>query len=410
MDEVARRYLLLGLRLARHRPDLVGAYYGPPELAEAVAGEEPAPAAELHSEAMTLAGLAAELPQETPESRRRSAWLVSQLKAMSALSRRIGGEEIGFVDLAEELLEVSVSLEAEATFEAAHRMLNSALPGAGSLHERLDRHAASVIIPSGRVWVVLSAMIRVMRAQSRAQLWLPEGESIVFEEAHGEPFETHARYMGRGQSFLLVNYDLPVTLSLIVELAADQGYPGRHATAAVRDAVLVAAGHAELTLPVELSPQAVIGEGMANLAREVVMTDGELGYELGRLARAEGMQVDVEAELVVQRARRLLAPAMGNAALALHQDEQPREQVRAYLHDIALIDERPLDAALARLDDPLWAVHAFTKTEGRRLVGEWLETQGQTHGYGRLMAEQLTPGLLRAELGEPPSLYPDSFA
>src|SRR3989304_8213902 len=75
MDEVARRYLLLGLRLARHRPDLVGAFYGPPELAEAVAGEEPALAAELHTEAMTLAGMASELPQETPDGGRGSAWL-----------------------------------------------------------------------------------------------------------------------------------------------------------------------------------------------------------------------------------------------------------------------------------------------------------------------------------------------
>ena len=410
MDEVARRYLLLGLRLARHRPDLLGAYHGPPELAEAVAGEEPALAAELHTEAMTLAGMAAELAQETPESRRRSAWLVSQLKAMSALSRRIGGEEIVFVDLAEELLEASVSLELESTFQAAHRMLDSALPGAGTLRERLDRHAASVMIPSGRLWVVLSAMVRVMRAQSRAQLWLPEDESIVFEEAHGEPWQTEARYVGRGESFVRVNFDIPATLGLIVELAADQGYPGRHATAVVKDTLLMAAGHAELTLPVTLSPQAVIAEGMTSLAREIVMTDGELGYELGLLARREGMKVDIEAELVVQRARTLLAPAVGNAALALHQNAQPRHQVRAYLRDVGLIEGARLDATLARLADPLWAAYAFTHTEGRRLVGEWLESQGQTHGYGRLMGEQLTPGLLRGELGEPPSLYPDSFA
>jgi hypothetical protein len=177
----------------------------------------------------------------------------------------------------------------------------------------------------------------------------------------------------------------------------------------VKDTLLVAAGHAELTLPVTLSPQAVIAEGMTSLAREVVMTDGELGYELSRLARAEGMRTDIEAELVVQRARTLLAPAVGNAALALHQNAQPRHQVRAYLRDVGLIEDARLDATLARLADPLWAAYAFTHTEGRRLVGEWLETRGQTNGYGRLMAEQLTPGLLRGELGELPSLYPDSF-
>ncbi|MDH4333759.1 MAG: hypothetical protein OEW24_00600 [Chloroflexota bacterium] len=410
MDEVARRYLLLGLRLARHRPDLVGAYYGPPELAEAVAGEEPAPAAELHAEAMTLAGMVSELPQETPGGGRRSAWLVSQLKAMSALSRRIGGEEIRFVDLVEELLEVSVSLEPESTFQAAHRLLDSALRGSGSLRERLDRHAACTAIPRGRELAVLVALTKVMRSQSRAQLWLPEDESIVFEEAHGESWATKARYVGGGRSIVRVNCDLPVTIGRIVELAADQGYPGRHAAAAVKDVVLVVASRGELTLPVELSPQAVIAEGMASLAREVVMTDGELGYELGRLARAEGMNVDVEAELVVQRARWLLAPAVGNAALALHQDEQPREQVRSYLRDVGLIEDARLVAALARLADPLWAAHSFAHIDGRRLVGEWLETHGQTHGYGRLMAEQLTPALLREEVGVPPSLYPDSFA
>ncbi len=410
MDEVARRYLLLGLRLARHRPDLVGAYHGPRELAEAVAAEEPAPAAELHAEAMTLAGMAAELPQESPVGARRSAWLVSQMKAMSALTRRIDGEEIGFVDLAEELLEVSASLEPESTFDAAHRMIDSALPGAGTLRERLDRHEASVIIPTGRLWIVLSAMVRVMLSQSRAQLWLPEDESIVFEEAHGEPWATEIRYMGRGESFVRVNRDLPVSLGLVVKLAAAEGYPGYHATAVVRDTLLVAAGHAELTLPVTPSPQAVIAEGMRSLAREVVMTDGELGYELGLVARREGLAVDIEAELVVQRARRLLAPTMGNAALALHKDEQPHDQVRVFLRDVGLIEDARLDATLARLADPLWAAYAFTHTEGRRLVGEWLETHGQTYGYGRLMAEQLTPGLLRCEMGEPPSLYPDSFA
>jgi hypothetical protein len=56
MDDVALRYLLLALRLGRHHPGLVDSYTGPPEIAEAVAGEEPIPPAELHAEAMRLAG------------------------------------------------------------------------------------------------------------------------------------------------------------------------------------------------------------------------------------------------------------------------------------------------------------------------------------------------------------------
>ncbi len=60
MDDVALRYLLLALRLGRHHPGLVDSYSGPPEIAEAVAGEEPIPPAELHGEALQLADAVAE--------------------------------------------------------------------------------------------------------------------------------------------------------------------------------------------------------------------------------------------------------------------------------------------------------------------------------------------------------------
>lgn len=409
MDEIARRYLLLGLRLARHVPGAFGFYVGPPELAEAIAGEDPAPPAELHAEALNLADLVAERPQETPAGRRRVAWLSGQLTALSALARRAAGEEIGFIDMTEELFGIGVSLEPDSTFEAARRMIEAALPGRGSLRTRLDRHQATVVVPSERVLAAVSSMTSVMRAQSRAQLWLPERESVDFAEAHGVPWEAEARYRGSGRSTVRINLDLPVSLWLVVELAAHECYPGHHAEAAAKDTLLVATGHAELTLPLALSPQAVVSEGMGSLAREVVMTDGELAFELHEQARSWGLKVDIEAELVVQRARRLLLPALGNAAVALHRDGQPPDQVRTYLHDIGLIDDDRLDA-MARLSDPLWAGYAFACSEGRRLVSEWLEVEGQTRGYERLLAEQLTPSLLLADLGEPPALYPDSFA
>ena len=45
MDEIALRYLLLGLRLGRHLPGLVDSYHGPAELSEAVDGEPLTPVA-----------------------------------------------------------------------------------------------------------------------------------------------------------------------------------------------------------------------------------------------------------------------------------------------------------------------------------------------------------------------------
>lgn len=401
MDEIGRRYLLLGLRLGRHLPDLIGSYVGPPELAEAVNGEAPTPAAELHTEAMQLADLAAVLPVETALLRRRAQWFVAQLIAMSAMARRVAGEEIGFVDLVEELYDIEVRLEPEATFEAARRMIDGALPGRAPLRERLATHDRNSRIPPERAVAAVAGLAAALRARTRAQLWLPEHESVSFEAAHDVAWETNLRYLGSGRSLVRINLDLPVTLASVAELAAHEGYPGHHAEASVKDAVLIQAGHAELALVAEFSPQALIREGMATFAREVVMSDQELAVELRKLARSLNRRLDIEAELVVHRARQLMIPALGNAAVALHRDEEPVDRVRAYLADAALVPDDRLEATVTSLSDPTWRTYPFTYIEGRRLVSEWLEVQGQTHGFARLLAEQLSPHQLRSELGQP---------
>jgi hypothetical protein len=45
------------------------------------------------------------------------------------------------------------------------------------------------------------------------------------------------------------------------------------------------------------------------------------------------------------------------------------------------------------------AARPFRSLAGPRVVAEWLETQGQAHGLARLLAEQLSPGQLRVEIG-----------
>jgi hypothetical protein len=358
---------------------------------------------------MELAGLVGELSPTEPADLRRASWLDAQLGSLSALARHAGGEEIAFVDLVEQLFDVRPEREPESTFEAAHAMISDALPGTGSLSSRLARHEATVVMPADRVIEAVETMTAVMRSATRAQLWLPDGESVSVVAARGVPYEAQTTYLGGRRSEVRVNLDLPVPLWMAVELASHECYPGHHAEAAVKDAVL-GDSRPELRLPVELSPQATLSEGAATFAREVVMGDGELGHELRALARRLGMTVDVEAELVVQRARRLLDAVPPNATLAMHRDGLPVAAAREYLVEWGLIDGARLDAAAAGIRDPLQAGYAFAYPEGRRLVGEWLEVQGQTHGFGRLLAEQLTPALLRADLGEPPSLYPDSFA
>ena len=398
MDDVALRYLLLGLRLGRHVPRFVRSYAGPAQLAEAVGGEPLTPPAELHDEAMQVAGLAADLPAETAPQRWRVAWLVAQCGAMAALARWAGGEEIGYVDLVEELYDIEVQLEPDATFETARRMLDSALSGSGPLRDRLAAHDAGARIPPERAIATASELAARLRTRTRAELWLPERESLRIEAARDAVWTVDARYLGAGDSVVRVNLDHALTLATMVEIAAHEGYPGHHAEAAVKDELLTVARHDELRLITTLSPQALVSEGMAGFAREVVMSDQELAAELERLADTISEPLNIEAWMVVQRARQLLVPALGNAAVALHRDGEPPSRVRAYLAEVAVVPDEQLDATVASLADALPSTTPFADIEGRRLVSDWLERHGQTHGFGRLLAEQMTPRTLRSEL------------
>ena len=398
MDDVALRYLLLGLRLGRHVPRFVHSYTGPAELAEAVGGEPLTPPAELHDEAMQIAGLAADLPVETAPQRWRVAWFVAQCGAMAALARWAGGEEIGYVDLVEELYDIDVQLEPDATFETARGMLDAALSGSGPLRDRLAAHDAKTRIQPERAIAMASELAARLRMRTRAQLWLPQRESLRIEAARDVAWRVDARYLGAGDSVVRANLDSPLTLATMVEIAAHEGYPGHHAEAVVKAELLAMDGHDELGLITALSPQALVSEGIAGFAREVVMSDQELAAELERLIRTLDERPNIAAEMVVQRARRLLVPALGNAAIALHRDGEPLARVRTYLAEVAVVPDEQLDATVESLADALPSTEPFAAIEGRRLVSDWLETHGQTHGFGRLLAEQMTPRTLRSEL------------
>ena len=398
MDDVALRYLLLGLRLGRHVPRFVHSYTGPAQLAEAVDGEPLTPPAELHDEAMQVAGLAADLPAGTATQRWRIAWLQAQCGAMAALARWAGGEEIGYVDLVEALYDIDLQLEPDATFETARRMLDSALPGGGPLGERLAAHDAQArIAPEWAIGMASELAVR-LRMRTRAQLWLPGRESLRIEAGRGGAVTLDARYVGSGDSVVRVNLERPITPETLVEVAAHEGYPGHHAEAAAKDELLVAAGHDELGLITSVSPQALVSEGMAGFAREVVMTDHELAAELRRLTRTTDEGPGIEAEMAVRRARLLLLPAHGNAAVALHRDGEPLSRVRGYLAEVAVVTDEQLDETVASLADALSSTTRFAHIEGRRLISDWLETHGQTHGFGRLLAEQMTPRTMRSDL------------
>ena len=95
MTDVIERYLTLGLRLGRHVDGLVDAYYGPPELAAAVAAEALIDPGELAADADALAqsvAAAAGLDEQ------RRGWLGDQIRGLRTYAGVLAGERISYAD------------------------------------------------------------------------------------------------------------------------------------------------------------------------------------------------------------------------------------------------------------------------------------------------------------------------
>jgi len=403
MDEIGRRYLLLALRLGRHLPDLIDWYIGPAELAEAVSGEPDTPAEELHLEALSLHAEVTELPVGADADNRRRSWLADQLDALAASARLLAGEEIGYVDLVEELYGIPAEAEPEATFASAHHLLDEVLPPGGTLVERLDAHDRSVTLPPEAALRGVRRLASALQQRTIQDVWLPEGESVQFAAARERREGFSATYVGGLRTRIAIAPASPMSLGRVVHLASHEAYPGHHAERATKEALLAREqGLGEAMVSCRLTPAEAISEGMADLGRAVVMSDQELGGLLRTLVRRLGLPIpdaDVEREVIVGRARSLLRGASANAALMLWRDGVPEAEVRAWLAASALMDQQRVDAELLRLGSPHGRVSSFSHLAGPRVIAEWLEIAGQTHGLARLLGEQLTPGQLRAEIG-----------
>jgi hypothetical protein len=406
MDEIGRRYLLLALRLRRHLPDLVSSYIGPAELAEAVAGEAPTPAEELHLEALSLHAEAAELPGGTEADARRRAWLADQLAALGASARLVAGEEIGFVDLVEEFYGIAAEAEPEATFDSARRHLAELLPPGKDLAARLGEHERSVSLPAEVALRAIRRISNALRTRTIRDVWLPGGESVEFV---GRPGGDSATYLGGLRSRIAVDARRPLTIERLLHLAGHEAYPGHHAERAAKEALLVRErGLGEAMVTCRFTPADAISEGLAELGRGLVLDDQELGGVLRHLVRDLGLSIPdaaVDRELLVARARVQLRRASANAARMTWHEGVSQPEVRSWLAETAPLGDLDLEIELRHLATLRGSTRAFRRLAGPRVVAEWLDGKVPAHGLSRLLGEQLTPSQLRAEITGLSPLY-----
>ena len=260
--DLAREYVLLGLRFDRLSTGFVDAYTGDPALRRQVEDEpRPLPVA--------LAAQARSLLAELPSSglaEDRVALLHSQLTALECNARRLAGEPVGFVDEVKAYFGVDIALGDESDYAAAHEELAELLPGAGPLAERCAAYRTGDECPPDRLDGLVRDLSSALRDVVRTGYGLPEGETVEYQIVTDEPWSGFNYYLGGFRSRVAINADLPHRLSQLPHLVAHEAYPGHHTEHCRKERGLVGAGgRLEHTVFLVNTPECLIAEGLADL-------------------------------------------------------------------------------------------------------------------------------------------------
>ncbi|MET4428504.1 DUF885 domain-containing protein [Mycolicibacterium sp. 624] len=394
---VIRDYLLLGLRFDRIEEGYVDSFTGDPALRRAVESEPTPDPAALAREAQRLL---AEVPRVDGLDPARADYLAAHLKALACAGRKFAGEDVGFVEEVRDYFDVDIVKGDPDRYREAHRKLEEAVGGSGSLAGRMQAHRAAEEIPPARLEECIHAFSSALRDRVRVDYPLPAAETITYEVVTDKPWSGFNYYEGDYRSTVAVNADLKQQMSNLPRLVAHESYPGHHTEHCRKEAGLVEGqGQAEQTIFLVNTPQCLMAEGLADLALHAAIGPN-WGSWAAEVYADLGLRFDGERAEAISAASVALADVRQDAALMLHDEHRDADEVVAFLQRWLLVNEERARQAMRFLSSPLWRAYTSTYVEGYRLLRGWLDDRPEgvtvTERFGRLLDEPLIPSSLRA--------------
>ena len=381
-ESLVERYLLLGLRLDRHVEGTVDAYFGPPELADAVSVAPPVEPAALVADAEGLLG-------ELEDS-----WLRDQVVGLHTFARVVAGETLAYRDEVERCYGVRPRRTDEAAFADAHARLDGLIPGTGPLVERYQAWLKASSVSREQLGQIVASVIDRSREWTNRVVELPAGEGVALEIVTDKPWGGFCYYLGDLQSRIELNADLPRSAGEVLHLALHETYPGHHAERCVKDEVLVRKGGLmEETIVLVPTPQSMIAEGIAELAAKLLL-ESDAGAALADVVADAGIELDLSQLLDVRRALAACDWVEVNAALMLYEDGASEAETRAYLERWGLMTAERSAHILRFLREPTSRSYVLTYAAGQELCERWVG--GDLQRFRRLLTEQVRVGDLVA--------------
>jgi hypothetical protein len=274
--ELAVDFVRIGLRLQNHDP-MPFIYIGPPALRDEARAAETT-LADLVTQLHALQQRLRVLPPVADAMARHRRQLLDE-RITAAITRGdilLGNLPGSFEQESRLIFGVQAPLRDEEYFRSVIARLEGIIPGEGDLAERVAAFRAAFVIPPDRLEPVMQRALDECRSRTRARLPLPDDERVTLSITSGKHWVGFADYQGGNHTIYWLNSDFPVYVERAIELGCHEAYPGHHVHAmVVEQELLKRRGWVEFSLLNLFSPMAVIAEGAASFAPDLVFSREE---------------------------------------------------------------------------------------------------------------------------------------
>ncbi len=393
LDDFGRAYLTLALEINKHVDGYIDGYIGPAELKAEVEASKKKPAHALLDDLSTLRD---KLPSGDPA---REAYLKAVLRAIECTLRIQNGEELDYLDEVNHLYDISPQKVDESLFTSAHQELDTLLTGEGNVAERLDTWRKRYELRPDQLMPMLDLVRAETRKRTMNLIDLVEGEGIELTAVTNQPWSAYNWYKGNAQSLVEFNVDLPVSALGLLDLFAHEAYPGHHTEGQLKEKRLYQElGYAEQAAMLLHSPSAVIAEGIAVTALEMIFPDDshhEWNAEV--LFPAVGLQADPP-EMIrrIEAAREKLRYVSGNAAILYNTNEYTQDQTIDYIQTYAIASRARAEKSFRFISHPLFRSYPFTYTQGYDLIAQAAQKVDKKSLFLQLLVRQVLPSQLKS--------------
>ena len=382
--DVPERYVRLCLRVGRHIDGFIDAFIGPSEWEQSVAADQPVDPRHLRDEAQRLQGDLG--GGDLEEDRRR--WLHGQLQALECVTARLAGEEIAWTNEVERCLGVPPTRTDTQVFEEVHGRLDAVLPGRGTVRERYIAWDENNAVPREKLVPALERLKEVLGPRAQMLAPMPAEESVTYELVSGKPWTAYNWYEGQYRSRVEINADLPISIGVLVDLAAHEAYPGHHTERTAKEAHLHRElGRLETSVAIISGPESLVSEGIAMNALEEALGQEPFDAVADVLADMSVTFDPLEAH-EIHRADMALFATATNAAFMLYEDGAATEETVGYLTEWALESTERAARTVAFVTDPSSRAYVSAYVDGQRLCRDFAERA--PGNFTRLLTEQLT--------------------